>query len=59
MKACLFDNGGLSLKPYLNGSDDELRDVVLGVLRDKPDRHHLSDNTITQIAPFAMSQIGG
>ena len=59
IKGCLFDNSGVCLEPYLSGSDDELRDVLLQVLRDKPDRHHLSDSTVTQIVPFAMSQIGG
>jgi cyclic pyranopterin phosphate synthase len=59
IKGCLFDNGGVNLKAYLNGGDDELRDVLLQVLREKPDRHHLSDDTVTQITPFAMSQIGG
>ena len=58
IKGCLFESGGVSLRPYLNRSDDELRDVLLQVLRAKPNRHHLTDNT-TQIAPFAMSQIGG
>jgi GTP 3',8-cyclase len=59
IKACLFDTGGVSMRPHLNRSDDELRDVLLNVLRDKPNRHHLSDSTVTQIVPFAMSQIGG
>ena len=59
IKGCLFDACGVSLKPYLSGGDEELRDVLLQVVMDKPDRHHLSDNTLTQIAPFSMSQIGG
>ncbi len=59
IKGCLFEAHGVSLKPYLERSDDELREFLLQVLRAKPDRHHLSDNTLTQIEPFAMSQIGG
>jgi cyclic pyranopterin phosphate synthase len=58
LRGCLFNDDGVNLKHYLNRSDDELRDVLLQALRNKPDRHHLSEN-VTQITPFAMSQIGG
>ena len=59
IKGCLFEAHGLSLKPYLDRSEDELREVLLQVVKAKPERHHLSDNTLTQIEPFSMSQIGG
>ena len=58
VKGCLFDNGTLSLKPYFERNDDELRAVLYGVLRNKPDRHHLLDKD-TLIQPFSMSEIGG
>lgn len=58
VKGCLFDNGTLSLKPHFERSDDELRAVLYGVLRNKPDRHHLLDKD-TLIQPFSMSEIGG
>lgn len=58
VKGCLFDNGTLSLKPYFERGDDELREVLYGVLRNKPDRHHLLDKN-TLIQPFSMSEIGG
>jgi cyclic pyranopterin phosphate synthase len=57
VKGCLFD-GGASLKPYLDCSDDELQAVLMGVLRNKPDRHHLLDSEAL-ITPFSMSEIGG
>jgi len=58
VKGCLFDNGTLSLKPYFERSDEEMRAVLYGVLRNKPDRHHLLDKD-TLITPFSMSEIGG
>jgi cyclic pyranopterin phosphate synthase len=58
VKGCLFDNGETSLKPYLDRSDDELRGVLMRVLRNKPDRHHLLDSE-SLITPFSMSEIGG
>jgi cyclic pyranopterin phosphate synthase len=57
VKGCLFDSGA-SLKPYLDGSDGELQAVLLGALRNKPDRHHLLDSKV-HIMPFSMSEIGG
>jgi cyclic pyranopterin phosphate synthase len=58
VKGCLFDNGGTSLKPYLDGDDDQLRTALKRVLRNKPDRHHLFDSD-TLITPFSMAEIGG
>jgi cyclic pyranopterin phosphate synthase len=58
VKGCLFDNGRVSLKPYLAGSDNELRDILMSVLKNKPDRHHLLDHEAL-ITPFSMSEIGG
>jgi cyclic pyranopterin phosphate synthase len=58
VKGCLFDGGGVSLKPYLNGSDDQLQAALMCVLKNKPERHHLLDAN-TLIPPFAMSEIGG
>lgn len=58
VKGCLFDNGGTSLKPYLDSGDNELRAELMRVLRNKPDRHHLLDSD-TLITPFSMAEIGG
>jgi len=58
IKGCLFDTGGLSLKPYLNQSDGELRDIIERVIQAKPERHHLLDQS-PLVTPFSMSQIGG
>lgn len=58
VKGCLFDNGETSLKPYLDRSDNELQAVLMGVLRNKPDRHHILDSE-SLITPFSMSEIGG
>jgi cyclic pyranopterin phosphate synthase len=58
VKGCLFDGGGVSLKPYLDGSDEELQAALLRVLKNKPERHHLLDAK-TLIPSFAMSEIGG
>lgn len=58
VKGCLFDGGGVSLKPYLDGSDEQLQAALLRVLMNKPERHHLLD-TKTLIPSFAMSEIGG
>jgi cyclic pyranopterin phosphate synthase len=58
VKGCLFDSGGVNIKPYLAGHDDKLRDALMSVLINKPDRHHLFDHG-TLIPPFSMSDIGG
>lgn len=58
VKACLFGNETVSLRPYLDRSDAELRDVLMSVLNSKPGRHHLLEPT-QLITPFSMSQIGG
>lgn len=58
IKGCLFDPGGISLKPYLNHDGGELRDIMERVIQNKPDRHHLLDQS-PLVTPFAMSQIGG
>ena len=51
-------SGGSSLKPYLEHSDGELQAVLMRILKNKPERHHLLDSE-TLIAPFSMSEIGG
>jgi cyclic pyranopterin phosphate synthase len=57
IKGCLFDSGGISLRPYMD-REDELRDVMERVIQNKPGRHHLLDRG-PLVNPFAMSQIGG
>jgi cyclic pyranopterin phosphate synthase len=58
IRGCLFDNGGVSLKPYLDRSDGELRAFLWKVMQSKPERHHLLDRN-PLVTPFAMSEIGG
>ncbi len=58
IKGCLFGDGGVDLKPHLDGSDDELRAVLTQAMHSKPDRHHLLDRQ-PLANPFAMSEIGG
>jgi cyclic pyranopterin phosphate synthase len=58
VKGCLFDHGTVSLKPYLERNDAELREFLLSAIRNKPDRHHLLDPE-QLITPFSMAQIGG
>jgi cyclic pyranopterin phosphate synthase len=58
VKGCLFDGGTVSLTPYLESSDQELRAVLMRVLVNKPDRHHLLDHD-PLLKPFAMSEVGG
>lgn len=57
-KACLFGSAGIDLKPYLAGSDSDLREVLRQVVASKPDRHRLSAESQPN-AWVAMSQIGG
>ena len=58
-RACLFGkDSGVDLKPYLAGSDQELREVLKQIVWSKPDRHRLSVNA-SETAWVAMSQIGG
>lgn len=59
VKSCLFDDGKMNLKPYLeNGDDVALQEMLRRVAQMKPDRHVLmsgeADNHFCN-----MSQIGG
>lgn len=59
VKSCLFDDGKMSLKPYLeNGDDRDLQDALRQVANTKPQRHMLmsgeADNHLLN-----MFQIGG
>lgn len=56
-KSCLFDDGKMSLKPYLENNDDAgLQEALRRVARMKPHRHMLSE---TGNHALNMSQIGG
>jgi GTP 3',8-cyclase len=58
-RACLFGNGGgMDLKPFLAGNDNELSEALKQLVWKKPDGHRLSVNA-TESAWVAMSQIGG
>jgi cyclic pyranopterin phosphate synthase len=58
VKGCLFDGGGISLKPFLEGGNEGLRQALWQALKLKPEGHHLLDSSVL-IAPFSMSEIGG
>jgi cyclic pyranopterin phosphate synthase len=58
IKGCLFDNSETDLKPYLEGSDSQLKAVLKRVIVSKPARHHLREPG-SAITPFSMAQIGG
>jgi cyclic pyranopterin phosphate synthase len=70
IKGCLFDNSETDLKPYLQGSDSQLRAVLERVILSKPAGHHLCEPGADScsesgaepgslITPFSMAQIGG
>lgn len=70
IKGCLFDNSETDLKPYLEGSDSQLRAVLERVILSKPAGHHLCEpgsepgldsgaDPGSAITPFSMAQIGG
>lgn len=59
VKSCLFDDGKMNLKPYLeNGDDLALQEVLRRVAQMKPDRHALLSGEADSHL-YNMSQIGG
>lgn len=59
VKSCLFDDGKMSLKPYLDSNDDDsLRNVLRNVAALKPLRHAMMSGEADNHMPN-MSQIGG
>jgi cyclic pyranopterin phosphate synthase len=59
VKACLFDNGVLDMKPLLaEGDDAALEEALRWVVRAKPGRHTLMSGKSGHVS-FAMAQIGG
>jgi GTP 3',8-cyclase len=57
-QTCLFGGAGLDLKPYLLGSDEDLREVLARAVLAKPERHRLLVDAPAS-GWMAMSQIGG
>jgi GTP 3',8-cyclase len=57
-QTCLFGGAGLDLKPYLLGSDEDLREVLGRAVLAKPERHRLLVDAPAS-GWMAMSQIGG
>ena len=59
VKSCLFDDGTMSLKPFLeNGDDAALQEALRRVAKLKPDRHALMTGAADDRL-FNMSRIGG
>ena len=59
LKSCLFDNGVMSLKPFLEAGDGVgLQEALRQSVRTKPQRHALATGEAEQ-RPFCMSQVGG
>lgn len=59
LKSCLFDGGGVSLKPLLDhGTDAELQELLRRTAIGKPFRHTLVDGASDNHS-YNMSQIGG
>ncbi len=57
-KGCLFDDGGIDLKPYLTCQDSfALKGVLRQIIAGKPVRHRLHEQPLVGLS--AMSQIGG
>jgi len=58
-KSCLLSATTIDLRPALaKDEDDVLRQTLLAVVHDKPDRHHAADDCAEHGA-FAMASIGG
>jgi cyclic pyranopterin phosphate synthase len=59
LKSCLFDNGVMSLKPFLEAGDAAgLQEALRQSVKMKPQRHALAAGEAEQ-ASFCMSQVGG
>ena len=55
LRLCLHSDNDVDISPYLNDKD-QLLNVILTSINDKPDMHHLNNNAISH---RAMNQIGG
>jgi len=55
LRLCLHSDNDIDISPYLNDKD-QLLNVILTSINDKPDMHHLNNNAISH---RAMNQIGG
>jgi cyclic pyranopterin phosphate synthase len=57
-RGCLFGKDSVDLKPYLAQGDDAVREILTRIIKEKPMRHHISeDETPHFFVP--MSSIGG
>lgn len=61
LKPCLGYNTGTDLIPFLNGTDDELREAIRRAIYEKPEAHRFGDtrNSYEHAEHRLMSQIGG
>lgn len=58
LKPCLGFDTGTDLKPFLKGSDDELREAIRKAIYEKPEAHNFG-NDYDHAEHRLMSQIGG
>ena len=59
LKTCLQYDTGVELKPLLDRSDEELREIIAQAVRQKPLGHHFGQMNEGQDETRRMSQIGG
>ena len=58
IKPCLCYEDETDIKPYLDGSDDELREAIKKAILAKP-KAHCFEGKKSDIEPRLMAQIGG
>lgn len=60
LRGCLISNGEVDLRePFRRGaSDEEVRELVLTAIRNKPERHHINDG-LYALPTYGMMQLGG
>ena len=55
LRLCLHSDKDIDISPYLN-NQDQLLDIIVKSINEKPDKHRLNDNKISK---RAMNKIGG
>lgn len=59
-RGCLLSNETTDLKPYLAQGDDALRQILMAIIRGKPQRHHVTESECWHAQGWVpMSAIGG
>ena len=55
LRLCLHSDKDIDIKSYLN-DPDQLLNIIMKSINEKPDKHHLNDN---EVSTRAMNKIGG